>query len=217
MGEQTKGEADLVDDLNEFVRQSSNLAADVPQTTGIRPHPVIEETEQTLDTSRFGFEFGPIPESESEPGSGGGPPTCACPLDTDTLSVVFDGIVNHGCVSFPGFGSFIVNGDPNTSYTLINDSPGHWQVEIDGIFTLDEYASGVDCTSFLGSESLKLFVVVACPGELGIVVSAYLVRGISVFCAVFHASDASPCATSFTNDFPLDGFFDFGTATLSII
>ncbi len=78
MGEQTKGEADLVSDLNEFVRQSANIQSEIPETSGIRPHPLVESTEQTLDTTRFGFGFGAQPEAAVEPGGGPSRLTGAC-------------------------------------------------------------------------------------------------------------------------------------------
>lgn len=71
------GEQHLLDDLNEFVRQTSDLLEDEPKTSGIRPPPQIEVTETTLDTTRFGFEFGPKPEAQVEP-SPGGPLMGAC-------------------------------------------------------------------------------------------------------------------------------------------
>ncbi len=70
MGEISRGEQNVIDDANEFVRQSANLQSEVPETSGIRPHPLIEATEQTLDTTRFGFGFGPKPLATIEPESG---------------------------------------------------------------------------------------------------------------------------------------------------
>lgn len=69
----TEGEKLLIDDLNEFVRQSSDQLEE-QQSTGIRPPPKIETTEQTLDTTRFGMEFSPEPLAEAAPGGGGEPP-----------------------------------------------------------------------------------------------------------------------------------------------
>lgn len=63
----TEGERLLIDDLNEFVRQTSEDIDDLPQTTGIRPHPLIETTEETLGTKRFGFGFAPPPTAEAFP------------------------------------------------------------------------------------------------------------------------------------------------------
>lgn len=82
----TEGEKLLIDDLNEFVRQSADQLEE-QQSTGIRPPPKIETTEQTLDTTRFGMEFSPEPLSEAAPGGGGEPPpspaTGACCVGVD--------------------------------------------------------------------------------------------------------------------------------------
>lgn len=55
MSDATEGEKLLVEYLNEFVRQTANLTSDVPQTSGVRPHPVIQSEETTLETKRFGL------------------------------------------------------------------------------------------------------------------------------------------------------------------
>jgi hypothetical protein len=60
----TAGESELINDANEFVRQTSNLTSDLPQTTGVRPHPVIEVSESSVETSRFGLQ---IEDSSGEP------------------------------------------------------------------------------------------------------------------------------------------------------
>lgn len=54
MSESTVGEQELLSDVNEFVRQTANLTSDMSQSSGLRPHPLIESTEQRLDTVRFG-------------------------------------------------------------------------------------------------------------------------------------------------------------------
>ena len=54
MSESTHGEQELISDVNEFVRQTSNLTSDLPQTSGVRPHPSVESTESVLETVRFG-------------------------------------------------------------------------------------------------------------------------------------------------------------------
>ncbi len=85
MGEITRGEQNVIDDANEFVRQSANLQSEIPETSGIRPHPLVESTEQTLDTTRFGFGFGPKPLADVTPESGGPPSgtTGACCVGSD--------------------------------------------------------------------------------------------------------------------------------------
>ncbi len=135
-----------------------------------------------------------------------------CPSDSDSLNVVLDGIVNHGCFS-TGFSSFIVNGDPNTSYTLPNVGAGYWQVEIMGVFTRESFGS-LDCSGPFGSDDMNLFIQVLC-GSGSISINAFLQVGVSTFCFVFQASSSNVGQRIFNNDFPLDGIFDFGTATIS--
>lgn len=80
----TRGEQLVLDDANDFVRQATEQLEDQDQSTGIRPYPVIEASETTLDTTRFGMQFGPKPLSEAEPGSEAPPPeepTGACCVD----------------------------------------------------------------------------------------------------------------------------------------
>lgn len=183
----------------------------------------IEGAGMTLEGSVFhGYACNcptcPEDDPNSECGGGPTPPTDTCPADEGDVNVLLAGIVNNGCVSFPSFGSFTVNGDPNGSYVLVNDSPGHWTVELTGVFTLDRYASDVSCTSFIRTDDMSLFVTVLCQkdtGINGIDVSSFLKVGTSTFCNVFHSFSSDVGQRSFTNDFPLDGFFDFGTATIS--
>lgn len=64
----TEGERLLIGDLNDFVRYTSQLTSEIPQSTGIRPHPVIESSETSLETTRIGLSIQDTPE-EVNPGS----------------------------------------------------------------------------------------------------------------------------------------------------
>lgn len=153
-----------------------------------------------------------VPDSRKRDQGGG----VGCPSDSDSLNVLFDGIINNGCVSFPSFGSFRVNGDPNGSYILTNDAPGHWVVEIPGVFTLDRYSSDVDCTGFIRTDDESLFIAVTCHADSGIEVSSWIGPDFSSpFCSVFLVSDPDPSTRFFTNPVFLDGFFGSGTATIT--
>ncbi len=111
MGEQTRGEAELLSDLNEFVRQSANLQSEVPETSGIRPHPLVESTEQTLDTTRFGFGFGPKPSSDVTPESGGPPtPMGACCDSGEGCTIRTEHQCIHDGFTYQGNGTVC---DPN--------------------------------------------------------------------------------------------------------
>lgn len=61
----TQGEQNLLNDLNEFVRNTANLLEDRPQTTGIRQNPVIESSESSLVLKKFGGDFAPVETPES--------------------------------------------------------------------------------------------------------------------------------------------------------
>lgn len=152
----TKGEQDLITDLNEFVRQTADLTEDVPQTSGIRPHPVIEETETTLETTRFGFEFGPQPESESEPG---GPPAPPEPCVCDSTWTCPGGCTppSGSCIHYIQFQvrltqcdidndfsllfQFNFNADPG-AFNVFSDSAG-WHFRINGGDNIDISATDV--------------------------------------------------------------------------
>lgn len=65
----TEGERLLIADLNDFVRYTSQLLDETRMGNGIRPHPVIESSETSLETSRFGLQIEnsaeePSPQSE---------------------------------------------------------------------------------------------------------------------------------------------------------
>lgn len=55
------GEQNLLDDANEFIRQTANLISDTPPVSGIRPNPVIDVTQTESSTVRFGTTFAPEP------------------------------------------------------------------------------------------------------------------------------------------------------------
>ncbi len=120
MGEISRGEQGVIDDLNEFVRQSANLQSEVPETSGIRPHPLVESTEQTLDTSRFGFGFGPKPLSIVEPESGSQPPSVTC---CPTATLVCDQITDTETKCLTSFDAFF-NPDDGNCYAKINSCDG---------------------------------------------------------------------------------------------
>lgn len=64
----TEGERLLIGDLNDFVRYTSQLLDETKMGSGIRPHPVIESTESSLETTRIGMTIQDTPE-EIDPGS----------------------------------------------------------------------------------------------------------------------------------------------------
>lgn len=95
----TPEERKVLEDAEQQAFDTAQAFYDVP-TSGIRPPPLIEETETTLDPQLFGFEFGQQPEAEVEPEStsqGGG---CA-----DSITLRFDGLSFPCCVFDGSLGS----------------------------------------------------------------------------------------------------------------
>lgn len=84
---------------NDAQEQSLQFASEEPETSGIRPPPKIEVSEQTLDGEIFGFDFAGQPFSTAEPGASTPPAGFACPSNLpDTMIVEFSGInVDCGC------------------------------------------------------------------------------------------------------------------------
>lgn len=72
-------------DADEQVQQSIN--SEEPETSGIRPPPQIESSEQVLEGAIFGFEFAGQPTATAEPGASTPPPpegdTGACCVEGD--------------------------------------------------------------------------------------------------------------------------------------
>lgn len=95
-------------------------------TSGIRPPPLIEETEGTLEPQLFGLEFGARPESEVFPVSTA-PPEFVCPT---CVEVTFHGVIfDCGCISFapvvPNYGTFTDVSFNDTPYTLTTFAASH--------------------------------------------------------------------------------------------
>lgn len=84
------GEQLVLNDANEFIRQTANLIDEAEQSTGIRPHPVIEESETVLETSRFGMQFGPEPLAEATDSTSSGGVTCPSTITLTYHDIVFD-------------------------------------------------------------------------------------------------------------------------------
>lgn len=61
----TEGERLLIADLNDFVRYTSQLLDETRMGSGIRPHPVIESSETSLETTRIGLSIQDTPEEPS--------------------------------------------------------------------------------------------------------------------------------------------------------
>jgi hypothetical protein len=129
----TRGESELISDLNDFVRQTSDQLDEQDTSTGIRPNPVIEVTEQTLDTSRFGLEFAPQPLAEAQPDSQGGEgePTGACCVETDCTIETEPDCTGMGG-TYQGDGT---NCDPNPCVSECPCQPTHistsWSLNVD--------------------------------------------------------------------------------------
>src|SRR2546430_2046518 len=97
----TEGEKFVLADANEFIRQTANLIDEAEQSTGIRPHPIIEESETVLETTRFGMQFAPEPLAESEPGAGQPPPPpvgCTCAIRVTCHDIILPCCINDGAV-----------------------------------------------------------------------------------------------------------------------
>lgn len=57
----TKAEQNLIDDLNEFIRQTSGLIGDRAPSTGILPDPEIQVEQSVSQSVRFELKFAPEP------------------------------------------------------------------------------------------------------------------------------------------------------------
>lgn len=115
----TPEERKVLEDAEQQAFDTASAFYDVP-TSGIRPPPLIEETETTLEPQLFGFEFGQQPEAEAEPESSstGGGISCS---DT-TLFIRFSGIVfDCGCTTFDdtNTNSFIVTDEGNVNSFVV--------------------------------------------------------------------------------------------------
>ncbi len=221
MGEITRGEQNVIDDANEFVRQSANLQSEVPETSGIRPHPLIESTEQTLDTSRFGFGFGPKPLATVEPergGGGGEPPPCP------TITLSCDQI--HAFATNCAIGIFnpFFNPDDSNYYETIISNCCTSSVTFSGLTTSDALylhlanvctACGEGCTGTVTCTTDVLFDVCDtdgpnCSGSItcgGTTITDCAANGgcdtgtinTTTVSSRYYPSDTDPCVTAVAN------------------
>ncbi len=164
----TQGERNVLDDANEFVRQSANIQSEVPETSGIRPHPLVESTEQTLDTSRFGFGFGPKPLATVEPTSGSSG-TSPCPT-TSQVQIVFSGVLNCGCTTNESSSSRVSEDPLPVNGTLLLDQTfsDTWDNSLQPptTVTLLEYISTTDCSGDPSSSTeFSLEITLTCDGS----------------------------------------------------
>lgn len=94
----TPQQRQVLEDAEQSVFDSMTELADAQSTSGIRPPPLIEETESTLDPQLFGLDFAPQPEAESFPESSSLPFVCP----SSATVTFFDVAIDCGCINIGG-------------------------------------------------------------------------------------------------------------------